>query len=325
MHGRPEPRFQLYGQERFHTGMLASWAIMARGGKDRAVFREFINRLVGESDLFSVEDELEPLIEHKKVDLCLVSTVQEPRGVAIELKVDSDDSKGLTRKYHELLKNTVSHFVYLALGDGEFGKGPHPAFRKVGLEQLMGHVAAAISEVKPSLRDLLGYWYGTMEQELERRKRATDVLIAGEDEQRCGYRNGGARILALYEIEKRVSPRLPHWNCSVYRHGPAPDTILNFRYHSAKPFYAEINRPGRLSLKANNEQMEAAGLSSEKLVELLKSCSEEPELVHPRKGKAVQVARWDLGLWKSLQDMDQLTVRLVTILDEVEQKIATSV
>ena len=147
-------------------------------------------------------------------------------------------------------------------------------------------------------------------------------MVSGEDEQNHGYRNGGTRILALREIEKRVSPRLPNWTTSVYRHGAAPDTILNFRYKTHKPFYAEINRPGRLSLKVNNEQLEAGGLSRDELVDLVKTCAGNPELVEPRQGKAVQIAWWDLVLWRSLEDMESLTNRLVMILEDVEDKVA---
>jgi hypothetical protein len=327
MENMPDPRFQLYGQERFHTGMLCSWAVMALGNEANSSFCDFMNGLIGKPGFFETADRLEPLVEYKKVDLCLISTAQSGKGVAIELKVDSNDTRGLTEHYYHLLKDRMNHFVYLTLGDGEFAEGPHPSsqWRRVGLEKFMRFVSVASPQTEPPLSNLLRYWYEAFEQEVERRRRAIDVLVSGKDEQNLGYRNGGTRILALQEIKERVSPRLPNWNSSVYRYGNPPDTILNFRYKTHKPFYAEINRSGRLSLKVNNEQLEASGLSRDELVDLVKTCAGNPEPVKPRQGTHVQIARWNLGLWRSLEDMERVTNRLVMILEDVEDKVAARV
>jgi hypothetical protein len=199
MENMPEPRFQLYGQERFHTGMLSSWAIMALENEADSSFCDFTNSLIGEPGFFEAADRLEPLVEYKKVDLCLISTARSGKGVAIEMKVDSNDARGLTEHYYNLLKDRMSHFVYLTLGDGEFAEGPHPSsqWRWGGLEEFMRFVSVASPQTVPPLSNLLQYWYETLEQEVERRRRAIDVVVSGEDEKNHGYRNGGTRILAL--------------------------------------------------------------------------------------------------------------------------------
>lgn len=115
-------------------------------------------------------------------------------------------------------------------------------------------------------------------------------------------RKGSDKIYFLGKIKEYIIPFSN--DVKVYKHGTAPDTILNFG-STYSPLYCEINNNGKLNIKINlssnlSEEEKKVEISKyQELINELRKCDEyaDIQVIKNKKiGKSKTLAQLDVGI-----------------------------
>jgi hypothetical protein len=294
-----------YALGKLHTGLIAYLCDLWNGG-DCAPFERFCQSLCINIPRRGV---LCPHREWKGLDLVIFGSDDTTPLVAIEMKVDDHEhmttlDKGMkpdwqTVLYPQLLPRCPC-FLFVTLGIGEFYHRPYGnRFRPVGLQDF--HQALqTIHSNNPVICD----WKEAVASELKLR----EMVLAKDRTRIKEYRRGAWDVTLLHDLRERLrqtdGERSIYEGATIYLHGTGPDTILHFDIRGQfGPFFMEINRSGKLNLKAllagfaTPTADEYVGKAVSWWQDFLrqKGCAQEAE-PRKRRGKTRTLLSFDIGL-----------------------------